>query len=380
MPLHDQVPSSTVQVYQSELDFVSRCILDYPNIETGGQLFGYWTAEGTPVVLFAIGPGPRANHQVTFFNQDVDYLVRVGGILIHRYGLRHIGEWHSHHQLGLARPSGHDAQTMVDSIAKEGLGRFLLCIGNCGGRTSTFNAFNFHERTGYEYKQAGWEVKPMVSPFRAAIETDPELGRMLTVPRTPRPHMAPLAVASGDARLATPVYGGDYWLNDKANNRVLKQIVDYLAAVAPSEGVNVQLDAEKCVHVNVRRGYGVEHVYFPKAFPYEAPVVELPPDAPRSPDPLSASAGGNAEHARLPRSEVRRLHRLADRKGKRKWSRRVRLLHRARRCAAVAAGADQPHLPAAGVPPAPPKWVFTGEIYPAFTAFYKNLTKRGSNP
>ncbi len=38
-------------VYQSEMDFVSRCILDCPNIETGGELFGFWTATGIPVVL-----------------------------------------------------------------------------------------------------------------------------------------------------------------------------------------------------------------------------------------------------------------------------------------------------------------------------------------
>ena len=41
-------------IYRSELDFVSRCILDCPNIETGGELFGFWTAGGIPVVLFAL--------------------------------------------------------------------------------------------------------------------------------------------------------------------------------------------------------------------------------------------------------------------------------------------------------------------------------------
>lgn len=372
MSFQDQVPSDTVQIYQSELDFVSRCILDYPDIETGGQLFGYWTAEGTPVVLFAIGPGPRANHQVTFFNQDVDYLVRVGGLLIHRYGLRHIGEWHSHHRLGLAKPSGHDAQTMVDSIAAEGLGRFLLCIGNCDGRASTFNAFNFHERTGYDYKQAGWEVKPMASPFRSAIEADADLRGILTMPRTPKPHMAPLAVAVGGTRLATPTYGGDYWLNDKANNRVLKQIVDYLAAVAPSEGVAVRLDEEKCVHVNVRRGYGEEHIYFPKAFPYEAPVIELPSGAPLPEAPV----GGRDAAGRRPKAEVRRLRRLVHSKGKRKWPRRVRLILRARG-GASAPVARQPRPSAGGTVSAPAKWVFTGAIFPAFTAFYENLAKRG---
>ena len=31
---------------------------------------------------------------------------RLGGLLFSRAGLQHIGEWHSHHRLGLAEPSG----------------------------------------------------------------------------------------------------------------------------------------------------------------------------------------------------------------------------------------------------------------------------------
>lgn len=37
-------------IFKSEMDFISRCILDYPSIETGGQLFGFYTETGTPVV------------------------------------------------------------------------------------------------------------------------------------------------------------------------------------------------------------------------------------------------------------------------------------------------------------------------------------------
>ena len=103
--------ASKVLIYKSELEYISRCILDYTNIETGGQLFGYWTSDGVPVVLYVIGPGPHANHQGAFFNQDVNYLEMIGGILTRDFGLQHMGEWHSHHQLGLARPSGHDSST-----------------------------------------------------------------------------------------------------------------------------------------------------------------------------------------------------------------------------------------------------------------------------
>lgn len=172
-------------VYQSELDFVSRCILDRKHIETGGELFGFWTATGIPVVLFAIGPGPKANHQATFFNQDIDYLVRVGRRLIRQFGLQHIGEWHSHHQLGLAQPSVHDAHTMSSCIANRHLGRFVMGLGNCDESCSTFNAFEFVEGHGTDFHALPWDIKPGTSPFRAAIENDRELMGLLVAPRTP---------------------------------------------------------------------------------------------------------------------------------------------------------------------------------------------------
>jgi len=67
MTSFDSKRAKCAVIYRSELDFMSRCILDCKHIETGGQLFGFWTRDCVPVVLFAIGPGPKANHQVTFF-------------------------------------------------------------------------------------------------------------------------------------------------------------------------------------------------------------------------------------------------------------------------------------------------------------------------
>jgi hypothetical protein len=90
--IDEKAPSPLAIIYRSELDYISRCVLDSPNIETGGQLFGFWTSQGAPVVLYAIGPGRNANHQKSFFNQDVEYLDTVGNELLDRYTLQHIGE------------------------------------------------------------------------------------------------------------------------------------------------------------------------------------------------------------------------------------------------------------------------------------------------
>lgn len=170
-------------IFKGEMDFISRCILDRKDIETGGQLFGYWTEDGTPVILYAIGPGPRANHQVTFFNQDVDYLVKVGNLLRNRYGLHHIGEWHSHHRLGLAKPSGHDSDNMTSVIRRRGLGEFLLCIGNCDNFSSSLNAFLCDSS---ECRKITWDYVMADSPLRQVIDND--LGRLVCQPQTLKAH------------------------------------------------------------------------------------------------------------------------------------------------------------------------------------------------
>ena len=124
-------PSPKAIIYKSELDFISRCIQDFPNIETGGELFGFWTQLGTPVVLYAVGPGPYARHHPTSFVQDPDYVDNIEAEMCLRTGLQHVGQWHSHHQLGLAHPSGGDVASMQRGVGAPGFPRMILCIGNC---------------------------------------------------------------------------------------------------------------------------------------------------------------------------------------------------------------------------------------------------------
>lgn len=160
---------SCAAIYRSEFEKVMRWIAASPDIETGGELFGFYRDNGTPVVCYAIGPGPKANHQYTFFNQDLDYLVKVGNKLTEEYGLEHIGEWHSHHRLGLAQPSGHDAATIADGIRKRGRRRFLLCVGNIREHQATLGGFAFTGDSGEHYERAAWEVVNVKSPYREAI-------------------------------------------------------------------------------------------------------------------------------------------------------------------------------------------------------------------
>lgn len=257
-------PATIALIYRSELDYISRCILDCPNIETGGQLFGYWTAERVPVVLYAIGPGPHANHQGAFFNQDVDYLTRVGKPLIEHFGLQHIGEWHSHHQLGLAQPSSHDANTMLTTIRDKHLGQFLLCIGNCTSTSSTLNAFNFSEFFP-DYVKAQWSVKEIESPFR--IFVDDELSPFLHHPRTRQANMVNVYSVDAQQNLP-PEYKESYWFSIKENRQILKQIMDTLGQCS------IQQDKEGYIYL-IRQEYGrIDTIFFPEGFPQQTPRIK----------------------------------------------------------------------------------------------------------
>lgn len=299
-------PADTVLVYQSELDNLSRCILDYPHIETGGQLFGYWTSAGVPVVLYAIGPGDKANHQPTFFNQDLDYLEMVGGILVHEFGLQHIGEWHSHHQLSLAHPSGHDARTIYDNMLRHDLRWFLLCIGNCTNTASTINAFNFVENTP-RYQESQWEVLPMDSPFRRLI--DRRLKRVLRHPYTKTPVLVGMNYKSTVIHGLKQQYPEGYWMNDKSNNRVLKKMLDFVQTQHVDAECNVSLDENGFIHILVKdeEGATMTDILFPMGFPERHPLITFEAKG------LCASGWGWQPFDRLPEQsffEYYKLHEL----------------------------------------------------------------------
>jgi len=138
-----------------------------------------------------IGPGAEANHQTAFFNQDIGYLNAVGDILVRVLGLQHIGEWHSHHQLGLANPSGHDYNTVRAAVERQHLGQFLLCIGTCTETSATINAFRIREGNG-ECEECKWTVKAVESPYRRVA--DEMLKGIIRHPATQEPRLANMKI------------------------------------------------------------------------------------------------------------------------------------------------------------------------------------------
>ena len=129
-----------VYIYESELAKIKNWVLLHSNIETGGDLFGLWIDAHTAVVQFALGPGRKCNRYETAFFQDLDYLGEAGGYLTEKHGLCNLGQWHSHHQLSLNKPSSGDENTVWGHMPNLGLMRYIVCIANITKRSGHYHA------------------------------------------------------------------------------------------------------------------------------------------------------------------------------------------------------------------------------------------------
>lgn len=141
MPFFSKPEKRTFNVVIYEEDYKELCawVLKKPNIETGGDLFGLWADKHTAVIQLVLGPGKQCSRTTASFYQDIDYLRRVGSYLTQNEGVCHIGEWHSHHQLGLARPSGGDENTVWNNMPTYNLKRFVIFIANIQSSRDSYN-------------------------------------------------------------------------------------------------------------------------------------------------------------------------------------------------------------------------------------------------
>ena len=266
MKLSDLYPiKSKALIYKSELDYISRCVLDYPNIETGGDLFGFWTHSGYPVIQYVIGPGPNANHQSTFFNQDGNYLSEIGNKLRETHGLQHIGEWHSHHQLGLAEPSGHDISTVCKAITQYNLSNFFLVITNIRDNSSSVNGFMFNKEKGRDFDYAGWVILESHSPIRQ--DFDLKYQDLVYQPRTKEASLLDLSKATlNNLEFFKPEYSSEYWLSEKSNHLVLKGIIEALGRFVANVQV-FQRNDDKTIYLEFHKDNKEYVVIFPIDFP-----------------------------------------------------------------------------------------------------------------
>ena len=131
-PSRESSKEREFQVFIYESDYKELCawVLKRESIETGGDLFGLWADKRTAVIQLVVGPGKQCRRTSVSFYQDVPYLERVGSYVTQHEGLCHIGEWHSHHRMGLPRPSGGDERTVWSNMPSYKLNRFVIFIAN----------------------------------------------------------------------------------------------------------------------------------------------------------------------------------------------------------------------------------------------------------
>lgn len=234
--MYDTVEAKVV-VYESEIDLVGRHVADFPDLETGGDLFGFWTHSGYPVVQCAVGPGPLARRTATSFYQDEAYLREVGGVLSARHGLQHIGQWHSHHRMGLDHPSGGDVNTVRRALEESGIARFFVVIATLracrdGREVPSLRGYLFQRGMPVRtpWATAGWVVLPGRSPVRL----DDRSRRVfdMSVPRSPSVPVSAEPRMGLDEPVAGPVpVPADSWARTEAGVKLLGAVQRELSAI-----------------------------------------------------------------------------------------------------------------------------------------------------
>ncbi|MDD3878330.1 MAG: hypothetical protein PHT69_17050 [Bacteroidales bacterium] len=159
--------------YEGELEVIARHTLDFENTETGGDLFGFWTKDSMPIIKYVTGPGKNTSRSATSFFQDIPYLHQCGHYFHDNFALEHIGSWHSHHKLGIEKPSEGDINTMRNCLLNKGIERFFIAICVINNRKEvTINGFLFSNEFVNIHKQTNWIILPNESPFRKQIDNN----------------------------------------------------------------------------------------------------------------------------------------------------------------------------------------------------------------
>lgn len=112
--------NNKAKIYLSELKAICNIVSqrEYYDKEIGGDIYGVWTDQGMPIIYLVTGPGKLSVSYERKFTQDIDYTMDVENYLFNHYGLQYLGDWHSHHILGLSRPSYGDGRRIANLLKK----------------------------------------------------------------------------------------------------------------------------------------------------------------------------------------------------------------------------------------------------------------------
>lgn len=109
-----------ILLYESEAIRIAKYARSSPGLEIGGDMLGFYEPAGSPLVFVASGPGPAAQRDTTHFQQDPQFQIAVFNKVASKFRMFYVGDWHSHHSLGLSEPSGSDDAKLQDLAEKNG--------------------------------------------------------------------------------------------------------------------------------------------------------------------------------------------------------------------------------------------------------------------
>ncbi|XP_028402800.1 uncharacterized protein PFB0145c-like [Dendronephthya gigantea] len=176
---HDQI-KFTVYMNEGEQHQIEEWVKKYDDIETGGDLFGAWIDEHTAVVQFVLGPGDGCRRSSVSFYQNINYLREAGGYLTQKHGLCNIGQWHSHHRLGLTRPSGGDENTVWGNMPSLGLKRYIVFIATITGGNRSY--YNYSTSSYHDREDLKVNINPYVFEIKNGYRNDVPLGTIEPLP------------------------------------------------------------------------------------------------------------------------------------------------------------------------------------------------------
>jgi transcriptional regulator with XRE-family HTH domain len=166
-------PKAVLLTWESELRAMAAEASAW-SVETGGDLFGRW--HDVPTVFLATKPGPSAQRDHAHFRLDIDYLRTLSESLASDWALRYFGDWHSHHRLGLSKPSSGDQRRIV-GIAQRNqfstMTEVIVTLEETRGESTIRVHPWLYDLTGGENGPFPLQVKvlPGLSPIREALLT-----------------------------------------------------------------------------------------------------------------------------------------------------------------------------------------------------------------
>ena len=166
-------------IFKSELDALKRMVAAYPDMETGGTLFGHITRSGAMVVDLVTEAGPNSIHSTCNFEPDLVYEEAIASKIINSYAIESIGTFHSHHSLGLSKPSSGDIEMIgrLWTALPRPITRYIMMIATIEGHDVNVIPYLFERDRQFEIpRKLHLLVSQTPSPFHGLIKKEHPYG------------------------------------------------------------------------------------------------------------------------------------------------------------------------------------------------------------